>query len=228
MTGDTFQQGKFIAISDCEICSHLGDLETSFFKYAHEDMTELLPPEASRLLRLEGQVSDTDRRTFWRCPICGTFYLYKITYEYLVYGSEDEEELIRATPAQAKRFLSGQEYVDLIEWLRRCLQHPNVETRRFAAKCLASHHLERNEIAAIARYLRHPDQEVVLGAMIFLSQYVKERYEFSTLWELRDTLLDIDDGSEGRVASVARFLARNIGRYGQPKPVNNPDAQGKK
>jgi hypothetical protein len=224
MTTEPFQQGKFLAISDCEICSHLGDFETSFVKYAHEDMTELLPPEASRLLHLDGQVSDTDRRQFRRCPLCGTFYLYKFTYEYLVYGSEDEEELARATPAQAKRFLTGQEYVDAIAWMKVCLQHPNVETRRFAGKCLASHHLERQEITAILKYLRHPDTEVAFGALSFLGEYARGRYELSELWELQDTLAELDDGSEAQAAGIARYLARNIAKYGSTAKPKDPDA----
>jgi hypothetical protein len=186
-------------------------------------MTELLPPEASRLLRLDGQVSDTDRREFRRCPLCGTFYLYKYTYEYLVYGSEDEEELTRATPAQAKRFLTGQEYVDLIEWMKINLQHPNAETRRFAGKCFASHHLERRELTAITNYLKHTDAEVVLGTLIFLAQYAYDRYELSELWGLQDLLTELDDGSEVRSAAVARYLVRNITKYGQPKTLTKPD-----
>src|ERR1051325_9701115 len=118
MTHEEHKNRPFIAISECEICSHLDDLETSFVKYGHEDETRLLPAEAARLVRLQdSRVSEEDRRTFQRCPVCGTFYFYKITYEYLVDGSEDEEELMRATPTEARRFLSDEEYRDLIEWM---------------------------------------------------------------------------------------------------------------
>src|SRR5215211_3760875 len=137
MTNEKFQDEKFIAISDCEICSHLEDVETSFAKYGHEEETTTLPAEAARLVRLkDSQVSDKDRREFQRCPVCGTFYLYKYTYEYLVYGSEDEEELTRATPTQARRFLTDAEYQTLIEWMAVNVQHASALTRYFAAKCL--------------------------------------------------------------------------------------------
>ena len=37
---------------------------------------------------------------------CGTYYLYRTDYEYLVNGSEDEEYLTRLTEEQAAGYLT--------------------------------------------------------------------------------------------------------------------------
>jgi hypothetical protein len=37
--------------------------------------------------------------------LCGTYYLYRSDYEYLVNGSEDEEILTRLSPDQAAPYL---------------------------------------------------------------------------------------------------------------------------
>jgi hypothetical protein len=226
MANEKFQHEKLIAISECEICRHLDDYETSFTKYAHEDETELLPAEAARLVRLQGsRVSDTDRREFRRCPICGTFYLYKTTYEYLATGSEDEEELTRATPTQARRFLTDKAYGELIEWMTVNLEHSNPLTRSYAAKCLVSYHLERQEMTAIAQYLRHADVEVVTGALVLLSQFIRDRYKLEAcLWELQDPLVELSNRNEELVASYARYVARNISRYAEGAKLEDPGA----
>jgi hypothetical protein len=218
MTDENFRPPELIAISACEICYHLADVEFSFVKYAHEEDTELLPAAAEKLVRLENsQVSDKDRRQFRRCPICGTFYLYKFTYEYLATGSEDEEELTRATPTEARRFLSDEEYTGLIKWMTINLQHPDAMTRFYAAKCLAAHHLEGREMAAISQNLKHPDVEVVKGGLTFLVQFVRDRFKLEAcLWELQDTLAHLSNHSEELVAKYARYLVRNINRYAEP------------
>ncbi len=226
MVNEKFQHEKLIAISECEICRHLDDYETSFTKYAHEDETELLPAEAARLARLPGsRVSETDRRVFWRCPVCGTFYLYKTTYEFLTTGSEDEEELERATPTQARRFLTAKAYGELIEWMIVNLEHSNPLTRSYAAKCLVSHHLERQEMTAIAQYLRDENDDVVHGALLCLSQFIKDRFKLDAcFWELQDTLVELSNRNEERVASYARYVARNISRYAEGAKLEDPGA----
>jgi hypothetical protein len=99
---------KQIPISACEICSQLGDVETSFEKWGWEEQTRRLPAAASRLEPVGSLDSyDAERHHIRRCPICGTLYRYDWTYEYLANGSEDEETLTRLTPAQAQAYLSG-------------------------------------------------------------------------------------------------------------------------
>ena len=41
-----------------------------------------------------------------QCPECGTYYLYRTDYEYLVNGSEDEEVLTRLKPEEATEYLA--------------------------------------------------------------------------------------------------------------------------
>ena len=41
-----------------------------------------------------------------QCPQCATYYLYRTDYEFLVNGSEDEEELTRLTDEAAAEYLA--------------------------------------------------------------------------------------------------------------------------
>lgn len=49
---------------------------------------------------------DSRKLHLQQCPECKTCYLYQTDYEYLVNGSEDEETLIRLTPAEAEEYLN--------------------------------------------------------------------------------------------------------------------------
>ena len=91
----------------CEICGRLSDVETSFTKYGWPDDDRPLPPEAGRLVPAEPTSGyDAERDHVRRCPICGTYYHYRWSYEYLVNGSEDEEVLRRITPEEAESLLA--------------------------------------------------------------------------------------------------------------------------
>lgn len=88
-----------LPISDCEICRELRDVETSFYKWGWDEQDRPLPPAASRLVPAEALDSyEKERHHLKRCPLCGTFYQYDWTYEYLSNGSEDEERLVRLEP----------------------------------------------------------------------------------------------------------------------------------
>jgi hypothetical protein len=96
-----------VPISECEICSKLGEAETFFYKYGWDDLERPLPPEASRLERVaDSEAEDSDSRHVRRCPLCGTFYHYSASYDYYVNGSEDKETLTRLTPDLAARYLT--------------------------------------------------------------------------------------------------------------------------
>lgn len=91
----------------CEICDTLSDVETSYSKYGWPEDDRPLPPAASRLVPAEPASGyDAERDHVKRCPICGTCYHYRWSYEYLVNGSEDEEELRRITPEEAESLLA--------------------------------------------------------------------------------------------------------------------------
>ncbi len=127
----------YIPLGSCEICSQLKDMESSFYKYAWEDMDRPLPAAASRLVLAEDIAGyDQEHHHVKRCPICGTFYQYDFTYEYLVNGSEDEETLTRLTPDQAKKYLSDDQYTFLMEELARSLREADPITQAYAARCL--------------------------------------------------------------------------------------------
>lgn len=83
-------------MSDCEICSQLREVETSFYKFGWDEMDRPLPAAAARLMPeepLDGY--EAERHHIRRCPLCGRRYQYDWTYEYLVNGSEDTETLTR-------------------------------------------------------------------------------------------------------------------------------------
>jgi hypothetical protein len=96
----------------CEICSQLKDVETSFYKWGWEEMDRPLPPAAQRLAPVDApNVGDFEKRHVRVCPVCGAYYLYEFSYEYLVNGSEDAEVLTRLTAAQAALHLAGKDEV---------------------------------------------------------------------------------------------------------------------
>lgn len=92
----------------CGLCSQLGDEAYAFQKYGWEEDNTYLPAAASRL-RLVKDLRPHGGRTLHlkRCPECGTYYLYRTDYEYLVNGTEDEEFLTRLTDEQAAEYLKS-------------------------------------------------------------------------------------------------------------------------
>ena len=90
----------------CAICSQLGDVERSFSKYGAPEYDRPFPEAVSRLVIMDiPREPDPDKRHVRRCPLCGTLYAYLFSYEYLMNGSEDEEELNRMSPEQQRECL---------------------------------------------------------------------------------------------------------------------------
>jgi hypothetical protein len=191
---------RYIAISDCDICKNLKEYERSFVKIGREHEATQLPPAAARLLNRE------------RCPICGTFYKYKFEYEFLIGVSEDEEILTRLTFTQAKSSLTASEYDSIMRWMPSNLTHPNPGTRHFAAKCLASHHLDRGDAGAILPYLEHSDPEIVLGALDFLLDACAQTENMPVFLRLLDKFQEMTTSSSEKVAQWAVAIVRRLSK----------------
>ncbi len=160
---------KPILISHCSICSRLGEIETSFSKYGSDDPDRLLPPEASRLVPLTPpDTYDAERHHVRRCPECGIFYRYDQSYEYFVNGSEDEEELRRLTPTEARDQMSDSTYEHLIAFLEAHRNTPDPRDLHFIAKCLTAHYLATSNVEGITTLLRDSRPDIVKGALFFL------------------------------------------------------------
>ena len=85
-----------VSRADCGICTQLRDEEWAMQKAGHEDEDTNLPAAAWQLESVrELKPGATRSPVLKRCPECGTFYVYRESYEFLVYGSEDEQRLIR-------------------------------------------------------------------------------------------------------------------------------------
>jgi hypothetical protein len=94
----------------CPLCSSLKDEEYGYQKYGWEEDDTHLPAAARALVLVRDVGSRGSReRQLWRCPACGTYYLYRTDYEYLVNGSEDEQFLTRLTDEQAAGYLDPPE-----------------------------------------------------------------------------------------------------------------------
>jgi hypothetical protein len=92
----------------CPVCGMLRDVETSFSKYGSPSMDRPLPEAAARLEIVPSLGEEDPRKGHTRrCPSCGAFFAYRLTYEYLVNGSEDEETLTRLSPSEAQTFRRG-------------------------------------------------------------------------------------------------------------------------
>ncbi len=90
----------------CSLCSSILDEEYAFQKYGHAEDDSALPAEASRLVLVKDLRPSSGRALHLKqCPECGTYYLYRTDYEYLVNGSEDEQFLTRLTSDQAAEYL---------------------------------------------------------------------------------------------------------------------------
>jgi hypothetical protein len=92
----------------CATCSGLRDEEYAYQKYGWEEQNSYLPAAAGCLQLVRDLRPDGSRKLqLQQCPACGTYYLYRTDYEYLVNGSEDEEFLTRLTPEQAAEYLAA-------------------------------------------------------------------------------------------------------------------------
>lgn len=193
---------RFVAISDCEICRGLDEFQRALTKGG--EVETAFPVQASRLIDHE------------LCPVCGTYYLYETSYEFIYGGSEDEEKLTRLTPTQAKARLPDDVYEAIIRWMPGNLTHPEAQTRRYAAKCMVSHHLARGEAAAIRPYLAHTDPSVVRGALEVLYHALNEgEYEGAELVpELHDAVALLESSPDELLANFARGIARHLSQSG--------------
>lgn len=94
--------------STCETCRALGEEAYGYSKFGWPDGDIDLPPEAARLETVADVGSAGDRlRQLKRCPDCGTCYLYRTDYEYLVNGTEDEVFVTRLSDEETTGLLEG-------------------------------------------------------------------------------------------------------------------------
>jgi hypothetical protein len=91
----------------CSICSQLADHEYAFQKYGWEDDSTYLPPASNQLKLVRDFAPGSSRaKQLKQCPECETYYLYTSDYEYLVNGTEDEDDLRRLTSSEAAEYLN--------------------------------------------------------------------------------------------------------------------------
>ena len=91
----------------CTLCGGLLNEEYGFQKYGWPEDDTYLPGAAGKLELVRDLRPGSSRALqLRRCPQCGTYYLYRTDYEYLVNGSEDEEFLTRLSEAEAHRYLA--------------------------------------------------------------------------------------------------------------------------
>lgn len=91
---------------NCSICSQLSNYHYGLQKGGHEAEDTYLPEIASRLKKVK-EITPGKNRTpeLWQCPVCRTYYLFEVGYEYLATGSEDEQKLSRLSAAEAAQYL---------------------------------------------------------------------------------------------------------------------------
>ncbi len=91
----------------CPICSQLGDESYGYQKYGWEEHDIDLPDACKHLVLVKDlRTSHSERELqLLQCPQCGTYYLYRTDYEYLVNGTEDEQFVTRLTAQQAAEYL---------------------------------------------------------------------------------------------------------------------------
>jgi hypothetical protein len=103
---ETYHMAMKTDQTPCTICSELADKESAFQKYGWEENDSYLPAAASKLTIVRDFKPHSSRKLqLQQCPECGTFYLYRSDYEYLVNGSEDEEYLTRLSDEETAEYL---------------------------------------------------------------------------------------------------------------------------
>ena len=101
---------EFLGHRFCRTCSSMADQEYARQKSGWEENDTHLPSAAGLLVTVKDLGSSGSRmRWLQRCPECGTYYLYRTDYEYLVNGTEDEEYLSRLSESQAESCLNSEE-----------------------------------------------------------------------------------------------------------------------
>ena len=92
----------------CSICSQLKDRETAFQKYGSSYPDTFLPAASEKLeIIIDFRPLSERKIQLRRCPECGRYYLYQTDYEYLTNGTEDEQELIRLSDAEAEEYIKN-------------------------------------------------------------------------------------------------------------------------
>jgi hypothetical protein len=98
---------KDASYTHCSVCSSLADYESAYQKYGHAEGDTYLPAAAGSLLVVRDFKPYSSRKLqLQQCPKCATYYLYRTDYEFLVNGSEDEDELTRLTDEAAAVYLA--------------------------------------------------------------------------------------------------------------------------
>jgi hypothetical protein len=195
---------------DCELCRQLGDVDRSFSKHGWPDATAL-EPAANRLEFVAGVPGrDSQNHHIRRCSRCGTYYQYDWSYEYLVNGSEDSEELRRLTPTQAQRFLSDEEYAARQAEQAAAIGHADEATRRFAARSVFEECVARADWAAAGEMLGQADP-VIVGAALSQLDYLLESVNDgrAAYAPLKPTLAGLAD-QPGRFDAWAAALLRSL------------------
>ena len=93
-------------MTPCPVCAILADREDGYRKYGWPEHDVELPPAFRQLVLAKDFRPGAERqRQLLRCPHCGTGYLFETDYEYLTNGTEDEQHLVRLSPAQVADLL---------------------------------------------------------------------------------------------------------------------------
>lgn len=197
-----------ISLADCEICSRLNDYECAFEKHADPSATRDWPPEGNRLVPVpEGPGAPTNHG-FRCCPVCGMFYAWDYTYEYLANGSEDEWTLTRLTPGEARKFLSDAEYAALMVRHQALASSPEVKNRHYAAQCLTVDGVLRASAEPALGFLRSGDEALRKGTLAAARRLVDKPVHRDGLVPLAPALREKVDSKDNHESLMAKYILR--------------------
>ena len=178
---DTTPPASFL---DCPVCSQIDAVESSFSKYGWPDDDQSMSSAVNQLIPAEELTSSNENHHLQRCSLCGTFYRYDFSYEYLVNGSEDSATLLRLAPADARRYISDDDYDRRMQAVPAYLQYPDARLQRFGGACLVAHHLRNADLSAIQDFLLQAEPEAGKGAVVYLLNLIDNYSDLQTLREM--------------------------------------------
>jgi hypothetical protein len=154
-----------------------------------DDGREAFPPGLWELVKDTAGIGMY--QNIFQCPDCQAYYSNTNECGFM----ENDIELNRISPTEAGHILSEDEF----ENFRKDMEHPDAQSREYAAECLLDYYNEKDMTDEIAKLFKHPDKAIRLNSVVCLLRRDKQKFA-----DIYKDVFDNDSDSQVRM---------NAGRY---------------